>query len=271
MKGMVEGFGLATNGSDAEEQMAFAEYRAALYRAAADAFMNEPSDAALSSIAHGALMVHADEFVLACEGALLKHLAAYASENSGEAACQGKRVRTEYAELFVGPRAPLAPLYESIYVGYPRRLFSEVTESVRRAYEARGIAVAARNKIPDDHLSYEMQFMAELCMREMDAIAAHDDAETMNLRSDQKGFLNEHLALWLPEFTRRVSEAWCGDYYAAWAEFARDLVGEDIAYLDSLASSCSSCKEAAVCGAMKTTSATQARCEEKREGLNDDR
>ena len=33
-----------------------------------------------------------------------------------------RTIASEYAELFVGPRPPLAPLYESVYLGSPSRL-----------------------------------------------------------------------------------------------------------------------------------------------------
>ena len=204
-----------------------ARWRSALYRLASFAFLVEPTDerlreqvaAACSALRDG------DGWILPCERDILAHLAALDASDPR----LGTRVRNEYAELFVGPRPPRAPLYESIYVGHPRRLMTETTLQVREAYERVGFAVERRNKIPDDHIGYELEFMASLCAREACAIEESCVGDVVSAQLAQGLFLREHLSVWSGLFHERVAQAG-GEYYHGWSRFVRDLVAEDVAH-----------------------------------------
>lgn len=215
---------------DASERAEHARWRAALYGLASRAFLQEPSDEELkASIAAAQAALEAGEgWSLPCERELLAHLASFDAEDNA----LGTQVRSEYAELFVGPRPPLAPLYESIYVGYPRRLLSETTKCVRDAYERCGLAVAKRNRVPDDHVGYELEFMAALAQREAEALEVGDEESAKRWRSERGRFLEEHLRCWIEPFCSRLHEA-PGSYYSGWADFVRGFTAEDAATLAS--------------------------------------
>lgn len=217
---------------DASERAEHARWRAALYGLASRAFLREPTDEELkASVATARASLEAGEgWSLSCERELLAHLASFDTEDDA----LGTQVRSEYAELFVGPRPPLASLYESIYVGYPRRLLSETTKRVREAYERCGLAVAKLNRVPDDHLGYELEFMAVLAQREAEALEAGDEDAAKRWRNEQERFLEEHLRCWIEPFCDRLHEA-PGDYYGGWAAFVRDFTAEDVAVLASRA------------------------------------
>ncbi|WP_302961936.1 molecular chaperone [uncultured Adlercreutzia sp.] len=213
---------------DASGRAEYAQWRSALYGLASQSFLQEPSDEKLSeSIRAARSALDAGEgWSLDCEHALLVHLASLDSEDSS----LGTRVRSEYAELFVGPRPPLAPLYESLYRGSPRRLLTETTKQVRDEYECCGLAVARRNQVPDDHIGYELEFMAELAQRESEAVETGDADTAERWHRAQAGFLARHLGRWVEAFSERVGEA-PGSYYRGWAAFVRDFVAEDSAWL----------------------------------------
>ena len=201
-----------------------ARWRAALYQLASHAFLEEPSDEELSGLIEGArAAVSAGEgWNLACERELLEQLAALDASDDA----LGTQVRSEYAELFVGPRPPLAPLYESLYVGYPRRLLTETTRKVRDTYERCGLTVEQRNRIPDDHVGFELEFMARLCEREAAALEDGNAAAARECRNEQERFLREHLGAWAGPFCEKVQQA-PSAYYRHWAVFVRDFVDED--------------------------------------------
>lgn len=210
------------------EAAAAARYRADLYRAAAAAFLAEPTADELVRLAERANCADADACAFASEAALLAALADCAGV---DATAHAERVATEYAALFVGPRPPLAPLYESVYRGEVRRLFTEVTMAVRRTYEEQGMQAPQRNRVPDDHLGYELEFMASLADREAACWEAGDRAAAREARTCAQAFLGEHLTRWVEPFCRRVLEAPCADYYAKWAQFVRDFIQEDERFL----------------------------------------
>lgn len=207
-----------------------ARWRAGLYRSASAAFLSEPTDDELRALveAASAALAEPGAWVLACEHDLLVDLAGYDAADEQ----LGTRVRTEYAELFVGPRPPLAPLYESLYVGSPRRMCTDVTRRVRDAYVRCGLQAEARDRVPDDHIGFELAFMAQLCDREADA-ASEGRFEDEDSSARQQGcFLVEHLGAWIGLLRARVEAAECGDYYRAWARFAESFVLEDARALD---------------------------------------
>lgn len=205
-----------------------ARWRSALYRLASSAFLVEPTDERLREQVEAArsALRDGDGWALLCERDMLVHLAAFDANDPG----LGTKVRSEYAELFAGPRPPRAPLYESLYVGHPRRLLTETTLRVREMYECVGFAVKKRNRIPDDHIGYELEFMASLCAREACAIEERRVDDAVLVRLDQELFLREHLSVWSGLFHERVARAG-GEYYSGWSRFVRDLVAEDVAHI----------------------------------------
>ena len=216
------------NENDPLERADHARWRAGLYRSASASFQREPTDEELAVLVGAAgAGVASGAWTFSCERDLLEHLASY----DVVGARLGTRVRTEYAELFVGPRPPLAPLYESLYVGSPRRLCTDVTRHVREAYERCGLRAEACAHVPDDHIGYELEFMAVLCERQADAAVAGCFEEEKACLSHQARFLVEHLAVWTTPFRERVERAACGDYYRAWARFVDAFVAEDARWL----------------------------------------
>ena len=216
---------------DQKAQAAYARYRSQLYAAASEAFTTEPSALKLEALAKAAQSAQAGESSRASEQLLLEYLGKL---DGTDFDALRTRVATEYAELFVGPRAPLAPLYESVYVGAVHRLNTNVTMQVRRFYEQCGMRVVKRDTVPNDHIGLELEFMAQLTAREADALESGDAGEASRLCSTQLDFLQNHLGAWVDAFASRVSGAYCADYYDAWGRFVQSFVSEQQAYLTDL-------------------------------------
>lgn len=200
--------------------------RSMLYRLTASVFIAEPTAESLTALFDVAR--DQGKKVSRWEKELLHCVGAYSGI---EIAVALTEIRTEYAELFLGPRPPLAPPYESLYIGYPNRLFTDVTRQVRRVYEENGFEVVKRNRVPDDHLGFELEFMARLaaeCAEDLELNAIDAARKSLEL---QKTFLSDHLARWLPLFYERVKDAQCSPYYEAWAKFTMHIVDDDMRYL----------------------------------------
>jgi TorA maturation chaperone TorD len=140
-------------------------------------------------------------------------------------------VASEYADLFVGPRPPQAPMYESVYLGTPKRLFTEQTMLVRHFYARCGLAVVKSDKVPDDYLPYELELISSLALREADAAGRGDVRGADEARELQLEFLRAHLGRWMEPFSCRVIQAESSDFYAALVAFARDFIADDETYL----------------------------------------
>lgn len=211
-----------------QEQVDYARYRSAIYMTVASVFAGAPSVEQLQRAIEAARQADAGSCVRACEAELFEWVAGQAGGDLSELRT---KIASEYAELFVGPRPPLAPLYESLYLGFPNRLFTEQTMSVRRFYARYGREVIAENRVPDDHLAYELEFMGYLCAGEADCLEAGDCEGARGYRAAQGEFLLLHLGSWCRPFAERADSAWCGEWYAAWARFVCAFVAEDEAFL----------------------------------------
>lgn len=203
-------------------------YREAIYRNLSALFADAPSADALRELVAAACSVEVEDMRRTSEAGFYAYLLELAGRSIDELRVE---VASEYAELFVGPRPPLAPYYESVYLGFPNQLFTEQTMSVRRFYERCGLSVAKGGKVPDDHLSYELELMAELAGREAEAIESGRVLAALDLERLQREFLVVHLGGWLGLFATRVAEAPCAGFYCALARFAHEFVAEDDAAL----------------------------------------
>lgn len=203
-------------------------WRAAIYRNLSALFADAPSADALGELIAAACSVEVEDVRRASEAEFYAYLRSLAGRDIDELRVT---VASEYAELFVGPRPPLAPLYESVYLGSPSRLFTEQTMSVKRFYERCGLAVVKDGKVPDDHLAYELELMAMLAEREAEVLESGRVAQALEAQRLQREFIVVHLGGWMGPFAARIDEAPCGDFYRACAHFADGFVAEDDAFL----------------------------------------
>ena len=96
----------------------------------------------------------------------------------------------EFNRLFVGPARPVALPVESFYREHDGLVMQRTTLGVRAAYREAGVEVGAKNRFPDDHLAFELAFVAHL------------------LASDAPGqldaFSRDHLLAWAPQHAAGV-------------------------------------------------------------------
>lgn len=124
-------------------------------------------------------------------------------------------LRTEYTRLFIGPAGPPCPPYESVYrdgdaSGELGPVKGPATMAVTRWYHEFGVQPAPDHPDIPDHIATELEFAAYLAEK------GFDD------RLDQ--FLDEHLAVWAPEFLTRVEEETREAFYASLAATTREVL-----------------------------------------------
>ena len=117
-------------------------------------------------------------------------------------------LKIEYARLFLGPGMPVAPPYESVYLGQGGNegrgeLLSEASFAVREAYERVGLTPVPGPE-PPDHLGAELEFAAYLCSK--GEPAGRDALEA---------FLNEHMRRWAPQLAATVAQESRHPFYRA--------------------------------------------------------
>lgn len=145
-------------------------------------------------------------------------------QRSANAAEDERAVRRDHRRLFVGPGPLLAPPYESVHRSEDRLVFEEQTRQVRAVYAHHGLAAPRLDRDPDDHIGLELDLLATLSLRAMDALEAGDPATVAELQLAQRTFLADHLLRWAPGLMVAIEEQADTDFYRGVGALGTGLV-----------------------------------------------
>lgn len=128
--------------------------------------------------------------------------------------------RCDYARVFLGAgsvtKVPVSP-FESVYADEGRLIMQASRGGACAAYATEGMAVSDGFNMPEDHISFEFQYMALLLNRCADAleamqsegqVAAADAAQAQAeaYRGKAWAFFVAHLAPWVPLFCEEAAD-----------------------------------------------------------------
>lgn len=108
-------------------------------------------------------------------------------------------INVDYTAAFYGISAwegQVATPYESVFRSEEGILMQRETINAYRAYKAEAIRKDPDLGVPDDHLSFEMQFLAMMCERAAACLRAGDVSEAARNIGVQASFLDEHILSW---------------------------------------------------------------------------
>lgn len=141
----------------------------------------------------------------------------------------------EYMRMFVGPGKIIAPFWESVYRDPREILFTETTADVRRRYQAEGYRLDAESREAEDSIALQMDFLANLTQRTLQALETGDCAEYERLVNVQHDFECDHMTYWVPLFAERARNSRTKVLYPQLCEYAADFVAFDVQLLEDLA------------------------------------
>ncbi len=105
-----------------------------------------------------------------------------------------------FNRLFVGPKALPAPPFASAWLEPEPRLMGASTMEARHVYELLGLSAPLRNKLPDDHISLELDALQLL----EGAYSIPDPETRAGLDGIRRYFLKHHVLRWMPRFCEAV-------------------------------------------------------------------
>ena len=203
---------------DPEELTGIAVERAALYRFLASIFQQEMTIDLLTRILN-------DKFLafLAGVGADAGSLATLVPGKELE-----EELSQEYTRLFIGPGRHVSP-YESVHLGGDSgSLWGPQTTALKKFIESAGSTYTDIYRDLPDHISVELEFMAQLTEIEADAWRANNSSKALNSIQFQKEFLAHHLGRWTHSFSVRVEELAEHPIYPQMALVVRNFVDDEI-------------------------------------------
>ncbi len=129
----------------------------------------------------------------------------------------------EFAALFLGPGEHISP-HESVHLPQGGSLWGAETVTVRKFVDALGFKYADEFSGIPDHISVELELMAELAKRESVAWEQRDTEGAANSLAYQCQFMAEHLAKWVPTFCSKVINVACLPFYRDMAKLTMDFL-----------------------------------------------
>ena len=206
-----------------------------LYKLFYGLFGDEPSEQLLSVAAEDftrdalELFIGEEPAPLGIESFLCE--AAQCKESWGE---MESKLKSLYTKLFIGPgRLPVDP-WESVFLGAEPILFQKVTLEVRKAYLGQGFLPAEYPKVADDNLAIELDFMANLAKRAVDAFATNDMEMLIKTIDASSAFLEEHLLKWVGAYSSKMAQTGAVLYPAA-ARACSEFLKADLQALNEIA------------------------------------
>lgn len=134
----------------------------------------------------------------------------------------------EYIRLFAsGMDGELCPPTESFYRNSAEGGgLAAAMAAVQREYGSLGLTPATAS-VPPDHVTTELEAMAELCSREADHWQLPDPDLVRTALRRQHAFLRRHLAAWFPAFRARVRNARALAFYETTVDAAHAFLLHD--------------------------------------------
>jgi len=204
--------------------------RAALYRWFAQAFYAPPTPSEVADLQQGGGQRLLTSLALTPQ-------AAAGVQTMGEVLLGGPASQVAAAlgaahtRLFDGVGGLQAtPPYRSLYSGERGLLCQQATLTMERVLRQHRLRVQDAICEPADHLSIQLEVMAQLALRLAEA-SDQPDASLAPLSAEQADFLQHQLLSWVPEFSRRVAEQDDLGFHAGLACVLLVVLQQDLAYL----------------------------------------
>lgn len=205
--------------------------RAEAYRTLGRLFFQPLSDDELAAM-------DADRFRLLSEGACCELAAEGYNDmyrflrRRNTATCQD--LRADFTQVFCGVReykGVSAVPYESIYLHPEGELMGPARLEVFRTYKRHCVKLSAGVDIPEDHIAFELEFMAVLSERCAEALRSGDVQRAFEQIDAQVSFLDQHVLRWFDRFFNLANKLVETRFYRGVLKVTKGFLEDDRAAL----------------------------------------
>ncbi len=138
---------------------------------------------------------------------------------------------TAHSRLFYGVGGhQTASLYRSVYSSERGLLCQQATAEMERVLRQLGLRLEDKVCEPSDHLSIQLEVMAQLAMRFVES-AKKSSGALSTIQGEQADFLIAQLLSWVPTLSQRVVEVDDLGFHAGLISTLQAVLEQDLAFL----------------------------------------
>ena len=215
--------------STLEELRAAAEARAAFYRTLASLYFKELDQQGIDRLAAAGLAAVDGDDPLMNEG--YADMAAYLARRDGGTR---QELASDFAGAILGAGSyeeRRATPYESVFTSESGLLMQEARDDVYRLLCEAHLAVDEGLRTPEDHLSFEFEYMAVQAERLAEALAQGDVGRAARVLDEQRAFHAAHLLNWIDAYCDCLDGCARTRFYRGVSKVARGFVHADEALM----------------------------------------
>lgn len=217
-------------GTGRDEAKELLKARAAFYRTLASLYFKELDQAGIDRLAEADLASVGFDDPFMCEG--FADMAAYLRHRDGGTR---QELASDFAGAILGAGSyeeRRATPYESVFTSEDGLLMQEARDDVYRLFCEAHLAVDEELRTPEDHLSFEFEFMAAQADCAEQALGRGDVEEARRAIEVQRNFHRAHLLNWIDAYCDCLDGCARTRFYRGVSKATRGFVHADEALID---------------------------------------
>lgn len=142
----------------------------------------------------------------------------------------------DYARIFLGAGIvdfDAAYPYESVYTSPKKLIMQEARDEVVAFYQKCGVARDKELNEPEDHMAFELEFMAYLCREAIQACQEKNEEQLAKVLSWQQEFLTSHIMKWADDFCEDIFKYAATDFYKGAAKITRGYLHMELEFMQA--------------------------------------
>ena len=143
----------------------------------------------------------------------------------------------DYVSTFIGHGVngySAAYPFESVYTSPKRLTMQDARDEVLMLYRAAGLEKLESEKEAEDHIAYELEFMAILTSRTIEVLRKGDEELAVSYLLQQRNFLEDHLLRWYPMMADDIAKFAKTSFYRGVGLITLGFLNSDAEFLNDL-------------------------------------
>ena len=144
---------------------------------------------------------------------------------------------TDYTMCFGAMSAvnsEVAAPYASVFLGEEAELYQKPRNDVLMIYSSEGISLKEKVDLPEDHLAFELEFLAVLSERCIVALVDDDLAEVRRNLELSRTFMHEQILTWIDLLIERANQLLTTRFYRGLMKATRGYLDLDLETIDEI-------------------------------------